>query len=226
MSSGSPYAGAAISLNSAQTIAGQAISIQSALTDAGITLAPFSQSLSFPASTTPVLNNGGTIVTLGGNNLVEDLSINPTAGNGILGNNITTSATIRDLTITATNAANGVSLTGTNTGSTFNFSNIGITSASGTSLLCTGGGTILAVQNNTTTVNTLNSTAGTGLQIRNTTISASGVTFRSISSGTGANSAPNGIILDTTRSSGRPTGGGKRGTGTGGTIQHQNVAGG
>ncbi len=225
-SSGSPYSSAAISLNSGQTIAGQAISITTALSDAGITLAPFSQSLSFPASTTPVLNNAGTIITLGGNNLVEDLSINPSGGTGgIVGNNITTSATIRDLTITATNAANGVSLTGTNTGSTFTFSNIGITSASGTSLLCTGGGTIVAVQNNTTTVNTLNSTAGTGLQISNTTISASGVTFRSISS----NGATNGIVLNNTGSSGGLTISGNggtctsAGTCTGGAIQNAGV---
>src|SRR5260370_7208873 len=131
MSSGSPYAGAAISLNSGQTIAGQAISIQTALTDAGITLAPNSQTLSFPASTTPVVNNGATIVTLGGNNLVEDLSINPTAGNGILGNNITTGATIRDLTGTGTGAANGINFTGTSTGSPFNLSNIAVHTAGG-----------------------------------------------------------------------------------------------
>src|SRR5260370_10264839 len=176
MSSGSPYAGAAISLNSGQTIAGQAISIQTALTDAGITLAPNSQTLSFPASTTPVVNNGATIVTLGGNNLVEDLSINPTAGNGILGNNITTGATIRDLTVTGTNAANGINFTGTSTGSTFNLSNIGVTTAGGNALsdvgpgAATTSGAINATPHNTPTVNTLTPTTRIALNLAHSTI--------------------------------------------------------
>jgi|GEM_PF-2418851 len=124
------YSSAAISLNPAQTIAGQAISITQALIDASITLAPNSQTLSFAASTAPVLNNSANIITLSSNNLVENLSINPSGGSGILGNNITTGTdTVRDLTIAASSSANGVSLTGTNTGGTFNFSNIGITAA-------------------------------------------------------------------------------------------------
>jgi hypothetical protein len=233
MSSGSPYAGAAISLNSAQTIAGQAISIGQALTDAGITLAPNSQTLTFPASTTPVLNNGATIVTLGGNNLVEDLSINPTAGNGILGNNITTGATIRDLTVTGTNAANGINFTGTSTGSTFNLSNIGVTTAGGNALsdvgpgAATTGGTMNATQNNTTTVNTLTSTTGIALNLVNSTIGASGVTFRSISS----NGASSGIVVNNTGTTGGLTITGNGGTCTtsanctGGAIQNSTTSG-
>jgi len=192
------YSSAAISLNASQKIAGQAISIQTALTDAGITLAPNSQPLTFPMSTTPVLNNAATIVTLNTNNLVEDLSINPSAGSGILSNAIASgTGTIRDLTVTATGAANAVNLT-SNTGATFNFSNIGITAASGTGFNATGGGTVNATQNNTTTVNTITTTTGIALNVANTTIGASGVTFRSIS----ASGASSGIVLNNTGTSG------------------------
>ena len=51
-----------------------------------------------------------------------------------------------------------------------------------------------ATQNNTTIVNTITTTTGTALNVANTTIGASGLTFRSIS----ANGAANGIILNNT----------------------------
>jgi len=62
----------------------------------------------------------------------------------------------------------------------------------------TGGGTVNATQNNTSIVNTLTSTTGTALNVANTTIGASGLTFRSIS----ANGATNGIVLNSTGASG------------------------
>src|SRR5262249_54861936 len=62
------------------------------------------------------------------------------------------------------------------------------------------------------------------LQVSNTTIGAAGLTFRSLSSGTAANSAPNGIILDTTGASGGLTVVGNGAAGTGGTIQHKTGA--
>jgi hypothetical protein len=220
------YSSAAISLNSAQTVAGQKISIAQALTDAGITLAPNSQTLSFAASTVPVLNNAATVVTLNTNTLVEDLTINPSVGSGILGNAITSgTATVRDLTIGATGAANGVNLT-SNTGGTFNFSNIGITGVSGSGFSATGGGAVNATQDNTTTVNTISTTTGVALNVTNTTIGASGMTFRSISV-TGNNTSPSsGIILNNTGATGglKVTGNGGACTPgtqtcTGGTIQ-------
>ncbi len=223
------YSSAAISLNSAQTIAGQAITFAQALSDATITLAPNSVAPVFGASTTPVLNNAGTIVTLGGNNLVEDLSINPSAGNGILGNNITTGATIRNLTVTGTGAANGINLTGTSTGSTFNLSNIGVTTASGNALsdvgpgAATTGGTINATQDNSTTINTLASTTGIALNLVNTTIGASGVTFRSIA----ANGGSKGIVLNNTgATAGLTVTGTSTTASTGGTIQNISTRGG
>ena len=57
------------------------------------TLKPNSQTLTFPASTVPVLNNAATVVTLNTNTLVEDLTINPSAGSAVLGNAITTGTT-------------------------------------------------------------------------------------------------------------------------------------
>ena len=71
-----------------------------------------------------------------------------------------------------------------NTGATFNFTG-GISASTGTNpaFTATGGGTVSATQNNTSIVNTLTTTTGTALNIANTTIGASGLTFRSISAG-------------------------------------------
>jgi hypothetical protein len=81
-----------------------------------------------------------------------------------------------------------------NTGSTMNFSG-GLTISSGTNAAfsATGGGTV-----NVSGTNTLTSTTGTALNIANTTIGASGLTFRSIAS----NGAVNGIVLNNTGTSG------------------------
>src|SRR6266849_6321208 len=173
------YSSAACSLNASQKLAGQGISIGQALTDAGITLKPNSQTLTFPASTVPILNNAGTIVTLNTNTLVEDLTINPSAGSAVLGNAITTgTTTVRDITIGATGAASGVNLT-SNTGGTFNFSNIGITAVSGTGLNATGGGVV-----NVSGTNNVTTAGGTGINWSSDT-SGTGVTFNNVSSTTG-----------------------------------------
>jgi hypothetical protein len=207
------YGSAVFSLNGSQTIAGQAISIGTALTDAGITLAPNSQTLTFPASTVPVLNNAGTVVSLNTNTLVEDLTINPSAGSGVLGNAITSgTTTVRDLTIGATGAANGVNLT-SNTGGTFNFSNIVITGVSGTGFNATGGGTV----NVTGATNTLTTTTGKAVNANGVTFGASGATFKSIS----ANGGNNGITLQSTSGNFTVTGDGTgHANGSGGTIQN------
>jgi hypothetical protein len=82
-----------------------------------------------------------------------------------------------------------------NTGATINFSNGGlnIDTTSGAGFNATGGGTV----NVTGSANTIDSTTGTALNVNATTIGASGLTFRSISS----NGAPSGIILNNTGSS-------------------------
>lgn len=91
-----------------------------------------------------------------------------------------------------------------NNGATMNFSG-GIALSTGTNAAftatgpgpaATSGGTINVTQNNTTIVNTLTSSTGTALNVANTTIGASGITFRSITS----NGASNGIIVNNTGS--------------------------
>ncbi|EDY17372.1 Parallel beta-helix repeat protein [Chthoniobacter flavus Ellin428] len=105
----------------------------------------------------------------------------------------------------STGAATAINLT-SNTGATINFTGGGLSiqTTTATGFGASGGGTVGV----TGTGNTINATSGTGLDVANTTIGASGLTFRSISSGAGAN---DGIILDTTGTSGGLT---VTGTGT------------
>jgi len=112
----------------------------------------------------------------------------------------------------------GVSLT-SNTGATITFTG-GLTLSTGSSpaFTATGGGTV----NVTGSGNTAVTTTGTALNVTNTNIGASGLTFRSVSS-TGA---ANGIVLNSTGASGGLTVSGNGGTCssaatcTGGTIQN------
>ncbi|MBK9607089.1 MAG: Ig-like domain repeat protein [Betaproteobacteria bacterium] len=121
-----------------------------------------------------------------------------------------------------TNATGGISLT-SNTGGTINFTGgMNLSTGANPAFTATGGGTVSATQNNTSIVNTLATTTGTALNVANTTIGASGLTFRSIS----ANGGAKGIILNTTGSSGAFTVTGTGTTaGTGGTIQNTTTRG-
>ena len=128
-------------------------------------------------------------------------------------------------TVTLGGAVSSTGGTGTgiilnsNTGATINFTGgINLATNANTAFTATGGGTITATQNNTTIVNTLTTTTGIALNVQNTTIGASGLTFRSISSNGGTN---NGITLDTTGALGGLTVTGNSGAGTGGTIQNK-----
>lgn len=102
-----------------------------------------------------------------------------------------------------------------NSGGTINFAGgLDIDTTSGTGFDASGGGTITI-----TGTNTVDTSTGTGVNIENTTIGGSNVTFRSIS----VNGATNGIVLDTTGSSGSFTVTGDASlarNGTGGTIQN------
>ncbi|GAB3546324.1 beta strand repeat-containing protein [Spirosoma fluminis] len=116
-----------------------------------------------------------------------------------------------------TGANNAVDLSQSNSGSTINFGGGGlaITTSTGTGFLATGGGTV----NVTGAGNTITSGNGTALNVANTTIGASGLTFRSIS----ANGGANGIVLNNTGTSGGLTvtgDGGNSSNGSGGTIQN------
>ncbi|MBK8424522.1 MAG: hypothetical protein IPL27_00495 [Lewinellaceae bacterium] len=113
----------------------------------------------------------------------------------------------------STGATTAVSLTN-NTGATINFTGGGlaITTTTGTGFTATGGGTV-TVQG---TGNTISSTTGTALNMANTTIGTSGMTFQNIS----ANGAANGIVLNTTGASGGLTVTGTGTAGSGGTVQN------
>ncbi len=104
----------------------------------------------------------------------------------------------------------GVALN-SNTGATINFSG-GLTLNTGTSTAfnATGGGTVTV----TGAANTLNTTTGTALNVASTTIGASGLIFRSISS----SGAVNGIVLNTTGASGGLTVTGNSGGQCGGGV--------
>ena len=167
----------------------------------------------------------GTTGTLSGHTTAE-FDINGGTGNisygGAIGNGTGLSASVASHTggtiafsgaVTDSNdAGGGISLT-SNTGGTINFTG-GMTLDTGASnaFVATGGGTV-----NVTGTNHLTSSTGTALNITSTTIGASNVTFQDISS----NGAVNGIVLNTTGTSGHlvVTGTGTT-DGTGGTIQN------
>ncbi|RWC25492.1 MAG: S-layer family protein [Mesorhizobium sp.] len=101
-----------------------------------------------------------------------------------------------------------------NTNGTINFTGGGlaINTTTGIGFNATGGGTV-TVQG---IVNTITSTTGTALNVSNTTIGASGLTFQSIS----ANGAVNGIVLNNTGAGGLTVTGVGTNAGSGGTIQN------
>jgi hypothetical protein len=163
----------------------------------------------FVSGGTAVISYGGTITNSAGR------SVNVTSKTS---GSVTFSGLITDSA-----GSTGISLT-TNTGATINFTG-GITSSTGASsaFTATGGGTV----NVTGANNTLTTTTAAALNVANTTIGASGLTFRSISSNGGTS---NGIILDTTGSSGglTVTGDGSNtslgGNSSGGTIANKSGA--
>ena len=152
----------------------------------------------------------GGIVTLSG-------TINGNSSNGInvssnSGGTINFSGASKSLN---TGANTAITLS-SNTGATVNLSGGGlaITTTSGAGFTATGGATAINV---TGTGNTITSTTGTALNVANTTIGASGLTFQSISS----NAAVNGIVLNNTgTTNGGLTVSGAGTAGSGGTIQN------
>ncbi|WP_292189630.1 hypothetical protein [Mesorhizobium sp.] len=101
-----------------------------------------------------------------------------------------------------------------NTNGTINFTGGGlaINTTTGIGFSATGGGTV-TVQG---IVNTITSTSATALNVANTTIGGSGLTFQSIS----ANGAVNGIVLNNTGAGGLTVTGVGTNAGSGGTIQN------
>jgi hypothetical protein len=165
-----------------------------------------------------VNNHDSGNVTFSGN-----LSATGGLNNGILvtgSNGGTISFTGQTINL-STGANSGVDLN-TNSGGTINFAPAGggngldITTTSGTGFSATGGGTVSV----TGTGNTIIATSGTALNISNTNIGASDVTFQSISAGNASNTAGVGIIVDNTGAAGGLHVTGTGTPGSGGTIQH------
>ncbi|WP_232375596.1 hypothetical protein [Mesorhizobium comanense] len=172
-----------------------------------------------------ITNPGGNVVNIqgmGGGSVNFDANSSINRNDGGLGIVVTSNAggTINfggSTKTLSTGTNNAVDLTN-NGGATINFTNGGlaITTSSGTGFNATGGGTV-TVQG---TGNTITSTTGTALNVVNTTIGGSGLTFQSISS----NGAANGIVLNNTGLAAGNGGLTVTGTGTtagsGGTIQN------
>lgn len=129
---------------------------------------------------------------------------------------------------------NGISLS-SNTGATVRFSGgVVLSTGANAAFAATGGGTVEVCDENPCnpgatggTVNKLTTTTGTALNVANTMISSNNLEFQSISAGTAAGSAGNGITLDNTGTGAGNGGLVVRGTGTagsGGTIRHKTGA--
>ena len=167
-----------------------------------------------------IQNAGGQDVDLSGGsvNFTYDGTISDSSGTVVSVANQTGGT--KDFNGLITSTGGGISLV-SNSGATNRFDG-GLTLSSGAAnaFSATGGGTVV-VTDPAATDNTIATTTGTALNVRNTTIGASGLTFRSIS----ANGAPNGIVLNTTGTTAGTHGGlTVTGTGTtngsGGTIQN------
>jgi hypothetical protein len=153
------------------------------------------------AGSTGIDINGGSIV----NASSRGVDINATSADISIASGISTTAAGRSVEVTGTTGSKTIAFSGaiddnglginlaTNTGTTMNFTGgLQIDTASGsTGFSATGGGTV-----NVTGSNHIASTGagGTALNVANTTIGASGLTFHDIS----ANGATNGIVLNNT----------------------------
>ncbi|MDS4028772.1 MAG: FG-GAP-like repeat-containing protein [Candidatus Contendobacter sp.] len=178
--------------------------------------------------------NGGTVaITYGGSitaanpvdiqshsvgNITLSGALSSTSGNpGInIANNTSGTITLSGASKVVTSAANPAVVLSNNTGTTINFTGGGlaINTTGGTGFSATGGGTV----NVTGSGNTITSGSGTALNVANTNIGASGLTFQSIASNGGSNT---GIILDTTGFSGGLTVTGTGSAGSGGTVANK-----
>ncbi|MEO5714168.1 MAG: hypothetical protein ABIT37_11830 [Luteolibacter sp.] len=172
-------------------------------------------------------SSGGFSLNGGNGSITVNAPIATTGGHSVSIANRTGGTISFPKAVSDTGTGTGVLLTG-NGGATIAFSG-GLTLSTGgnSAFTATGGGTVTATQDNSAIINTIATTTATALNIVNTNIGASGLTFRSINSNGGTS---NGIILDTTGASGglTVTGDGSNlslgGNSTGGTIQTKNGA--
>ncbi len=171
----------------------------------------------FTASGGALVSAGGQDVDITGNNTGDTIDFTfggtITDDQGTLVNVSNQSGGTKDFNGAITDGddgdGNGVSLTN-NTGATVRFDGgLILSTGANSAFTATGGGTVVATQNNTSIVNSVTTTTGVALNVANTTIGSDGLTFRRIS----ANGGVNGIVLNTTGSVG-----GLSVTGNGGTC--------
>ncbi|MCW2922761.1 MAG: hypothetical protein JWM98_165 [Thermoleophilia bacterium] len=162
-------------------------------------------------ATAEISGRTGGVIALTGN--ITDSS---DAGGGISGFNNTGGSTVFGGAAKTLNtgASPAISYVGGATAHTWAFSGGGldIDTTSGTGYSASGAGTVQVSGSG----NSITSTTGTALDVANTTIGASGLTFQSIST----NGSAKGIVLDTTGASGGLTVTGNGAAGSGGTIQN------
>ncbi len=209
-------AGSGLTLDSGNTVQAVTVSGSSSngVTGSSVTTATI-------ASNVLISGNGGAELNLSAGG--GTVAVAATITNGAAGRAVSiasrTSGTV-SLTGAVTDAGGtGVSLMG-NTGSTVAFSGgLGLSTAGNAAFTATGGGTVTV--DNAGVVNTLATTSGIALNVQSTTIGALGLKFRSIA----AHGAVNGILLNTTGSSGGLTVTGTGTAGTGGTITNSTDSG-
>ncbi len=127
--------------------------------------------------------------------------------------------TVSGINITNAGSGAGIADSASSTGTT-TMSNIAVSTQAGEGIVLTHSGTV----DITGTTNTITSSTGTALDVEGATIGSSGITFESISSGSGGNTANAGIILENTGATAglTVTGDGNAsqgGDGSGGTIE-------
>ncbi|MEZ4511881.1 MAG: Ig-like domain-containing protein [Chloroflexota bacterium] len=212
--SGSGTYGGGIALLNNQILIGQGASASIAAI-AGITVPPFSNTLPSTGGSRPTVGNtSGNVVTLSnGTNTVRGLNINQTNGIGLFGSSFSIQ-TISEMNIAGSTKAVDISdgsilnltlgqvqVTGSSnggvrlqsTGGSSSLSNVNITTTGGTGFLARNSGNLTIAGNS----NTIASTNGTGVDIRDLTIAAN-IIFQSV----GATNGTVGINLDNTGSSG------------------------
>jgi hypothetical protein len=156
---------------------------------------------------------GGFVLTgAASGNVTEGATITTASGHSVAidsrsGGIVTLSGPITD-------TGTGVNLS-SNSGATINLTGtVTATTGANTAFNATGGGTVTA----TNASNALATTTGAALNVANTTIGANGLTFSSISAGTGSSGPAHGISLSNTGTAGGLTL-------HGGTIQHTSGSG-
>ena len=191
---------------------------------------------------TSAITYSGTITSTGAARAVDIQDRAAGAGNITLSGTITHSSGNANVIFLDDNAAGTIAFSGAssvlnggtstavsltnNTGATINFTGGGldIDTTTGIGFLATGGGTV-TVQGTSNTI--FANGSGTALQVANTQIGSANLNFQSVSAGTGAGSAGNGITLDNTGTAAGNGGLIVSGTGvaaSGGTIQHKTGA--